>query len=88
METVRTEGNMNMWDQYGYILVGIGLYGGWAAWHPAIRCIYVLLFPVHAILFEVMKAAAPDVKNVITAQWFRSLLFCFLIWFVLATFSK
>ncbi len=77
-----------MLSQETYVLVGIGLYGGWAIWHPAIRCMYVVLFPIHALLFEVMKSSAPDVKKIVTAQWFRCMLFLFLLWGVLAAFSK
>ena len=47
----------------GYVAVGAGLAGGWKHWGAGARVLYVVLFPLHALL----GSLARDLWKLLTA---------------------
>jgi hypothetical protein len=56
------DGAQNAAIAIGYVLLGIGLTGGWKHWSPRARTLYCCVFPVHALIGSAVSDAWPFIS--------------------------
>jgi hypothetical protein len=53
------EGARNVFLLLGYVVVGLGLLGGWPHWSDQAKAVYAVLFPLHALVAAIARDLWP-----------------------------
>lgn len=64
-----------------YILFGFGVRGGYPHWSENVRTIYVLLFPIHAVVFQCLFSR--PVQSVLHSWHFWGFVMVFVFWTIM-----